>query len=137
MVLSRNKLYLLLFIACLAGYIWLFFVTSNTANKISADVCVIKHLTSVPCPSCGSTRSVVSLANGNFKEALIFNPLGYIVAAIMLVTPLWIILDLATRKKTLFDFYKKIEIQLKKPKIAIPFILLLIFNWIWNIAKEL
>lgn len=137
MVLSRNKLYLLLFIACLAGYIWLFFVTSNATNNISVEVCVIKHLTSVPCPSCGSTRSVISLSNGDFREALIFNPLGYLVAVIMVVTPIWIVLDLATKKKTLFDFYKKLEIQLKKPRIAIPLVLLLIFNWIWNIVKEL
>ena len=137
MVLSRNKLYLLLFIACLAGYIWLFFVTSKTTHNISVEVCVIKHLTSVPCPSCGSTRSVISLAKGNFREAFNFNPLGYIVASIMLVTPIWIAVDLATRKKTLFDFYKKIEIQLRKPKIAVTLILLVILNWIWNIAKEL
>ena len=38
---------------------------------------------------------------------------------------------------TLFDFYQKTESYLKKPKIAIPLILLLIINWIWNITKGL
>jgi len=138
MALNRNKLYSIIFIACVAGYIWLYYSVSNnyTENK-SFEVCIIKHTTNIPCPSCGSTRSVISLTKGNFIEALLINPLGYIVAIIMFLNPLWIVIDIATKKKTLFEFYKKIEINLKRPQFAIPFILLVIFNWIWNITKGL
>jgi len=138
MALNRNKLYSIMFIACVAGYIWLYYSVSNnyTENK-SFEVCIIKHTTNIPCPSCGSTRSVISLTKGNFIEALLINPLGYIVAIIMFLTPLWIVIDIATKKKTLFEFYKKTEINLKRPQYTIPFILLVIFNWIWNITKGL
>jgi hypothetical protein len=138
MTLDRNKLYLILFIACLAGYIWLYFsITKNITENNSAEVCLIKHVTNIPCPSCGSTRSVISLTKGDFIGALNINPIGYLVAIIMLIAPMWILVDTVKNAKTLFDFYQKIESYLKQPKIAIPLILLVIINWIWNITKGL
>ena len=138
MTLARNKLYSILFIACLAGYIWLYFsITKNITENKSVDVCLIKHVTNIPCPSCGSTRSVISLTKGDFIGALKFNPIGYLVAIIMLIAPIWIISDTIKRTKTLFNFYLKIETYLKRPKIAIPLILLVIINWILNITKGL
>lgn len=138
MTLDRNKLYSILFIACLAGYIWLYFsITKNITEKKSVEVCLIKHVTNIPCPSCGSTRSVISLTKGDFIGALNSNPIGYLVAIVMLIAPIWIITDTIKKTKTLFDFYIKIEIYLKRPKIAIPLILLVIINWIWNIIKVL
>lgn len=135
MALNRNKLYTILFIACVAGYIWLSFSFINGTGNKSFGLCFIKHTTNIPCPSCGSTRSVISLSHGNFSEAFMLNPLGYVVALIMLVCPLWIAIDIATKKKTLFEFYRKVEIKLRRPGYAIPLIMLLVFNWIWNIIK--
>jgi len=138
MTLDRNKLYSVLFIACLAGYVWLYFsVTKNITEKKLVEVCIIKHATNIPCPSCGSTRSVISLTKGDFIGALKFNPIGYLVALIMLIAPIWIIADTIKGTKTLFNFYIKTETYLKRPKIAITLILLVIINWIWNITKEI
>ena len=135
---SRSKLYTFLFIACIAGYIWLYYgFTANITELNSADVCLIKHVTNIPCPSCGSTRSVISILHGDFAKSFLINPLGFIIALIMIITPLWILLDLATKRKTLFDFYQKIERILKKPQYSIPLILLIVINWIWNITKGL
>jgi len=125
-----------MFISCLSGYIWLYFglTSSNFENK-SVGVCIIKHATNIPCPTCGTTRSVILLMKGNFIEALQINPLGYIIAIIMFVSPLWIAIDIATKNKTFFKFYQKLEIKIKKPHYAISLIMLMIFNWIWNITK--
>ncbi|WP_442794840.1 DUF2752 domain-containing protein [Pelobium manganitolerans] len=136
MPLNRNKLYSILLIACAAGYIWICYsLTSDVTENKSLNVCFIKHLTNIPCPSCGSTRSIISLTKGNFVEAFDLNPIGYIVALIMLAAPIWIILDLISKNQSLFKFYQKIENHLKNPKYAIPLILLVIINWIWNIVK--
>ncbi|MGF1636390.1 MAG: DUF2752 domain-containing protein [Cyclobacteriaceae bacterium] len=97
----------------------------------------MKHATNIPCPSCGSTRSVVSLIHGEFIDALLINPLGYIVATIMLMMPIWILIDLVYKKETLYKLYQKMEVYLKKPQFAIPLIVLIIINWIWNITKGL
>jgi len=37
--------------------------------------CWFRQLTGLPCPTCGATRSLLSLVHGNFAEALIRNPL--------------------------------------------------------------
>jgi len=138
MTSPANKLYVILLIACMAGYFWLYLGISN--NRIGTEtctVCLIKHATKIPCPSCGSTRSVISLSQGNFLEAFNINPAGYIIAFIMLFAPLWISFDIITKRATLFKFYKTTEYYLKRPKFAIPLIFLVIINWVWNIAKDL
>ena len=138
MLLDRNKLYSILLIACVAGYIWLYYsITSNVTENKSVEVCLIKHATNIPCPSCGSTRSIISLTKGNFVEAFDLNPIGYLVAPIMLISPVWIISDVIFKKNSLFKCYQIIENHLKKPKYAIPLILLVIINWFWNITKGL
>jgi hypothetical protein len=138
MALSRNKLYSIMFIACFAGYIWLYFGLSHEQSKDKPlEVCLVKHFTNIPCPSCGSTRSVLSLIKGNFNEAFSINPMGFLIAFIMFLSPLWIIVDVSAKRNTLFTFYQKIETYLKKPQLAIPLVLIVIINWIWNITKGL
>ena len=138
MTLSSSKLYTILFIFCIAGYVWIYIgITTNLTEKKSVRVCLIKQITNIPCPSCGSTRSVISLVKGKFSDALQINPLGYVVVIIMILAPIWILMDIVIKKKTLFEFYKKMETYLKKLQFAIPLIVFVIINWIWNISKEL
>jgi hypothetical protein len=139
MPLSKNKLYWLLTIACLAGYIWLFIShqirAAGSSNAIG--VCLIKGLTNIPCPSCGATRSMLALVLGDFSGALYWNPIGIILFLIMVILPIWLAYDVVSRKETLLRFYHIIEITLKRRWVAIPAILLVLGNWIWNICKGL
>lgn len=138
MILNRGKLYSIMLIACIAGYIWTYCnIKLNLTDNKSVTFCVIKHATNIPCPSCGSTRSIIALINGKFAEAFYLNPIGYIVAIIMLIAPVWIFLDLVSLNDSLFNCYQKIEHQIKKAKYSVPLILIVIINWIWNIKKGL
>jgi len=138
MPISRDKLYSILIVACAAGYVWLFYgIMKLQSTNNAAEVCLMKRVTNIPCPSCGSTRAVLSLIHGDFLQSLYINPFGIIIALIMLITPIWILFDVTTKKKTLLNFYRQIEIVLRKPQIAIPLILFVLINWIWNITKEL
>jgi len=40
------------------------------------SLCLFYHLTGLPCPGCGLTRSFVFLGHGHFVEALHWHPLG-------------------------------------------------------------
>jgi len=40
------------------------------------SLCLFYHLTGLPCPGCGLSRSFVSLGHGHFVEALHWHPLG-------------------------------------------------------------
>jgi len=138
MTLNRGRLYTILFIACFAGYIWLYLNISETlTGQQSFNVCLIKQVTNIPCPSCGSTRSIISLSKGQLMEAFSINPLGIVVAIIMLFTPIWVIIDLLFKRKTLLNFYQQLESLLQQRKYAIPLGLLVILNWVWNIVKGL
>lgn len=136
--MSRNKLYVLLSTACIAGYIWLAInYRQQVAQSQAPGICIVKRLTGVPCPSCGTTRSVMAIAKGDLGEGIYWNPFGFLITGILIVSPLWIAGDLLSRKASLLKVYLKAEDLLKQKRIAIPLILMVILNWIWNIAKGL
>ena len=138
MPVSRNELYAIVMIACMIGYTWCFYnLLMFQQGKKAVDVCMMKLITSIPCPSCGSTRSVLSLMHGDFLQALYINPFGIIIAMIMTVAPIWILIDVTLQKKSFQIFFSQIEALLVKPRMAIPLILIVLLNWIWNITKHL
>jgi len=135
---TRNKLYLILSVACLAGYAWLYYHYTSTASaSAGVDVCFIKNATSIPCPSCGTTRALTALLQGQYLESLYINPLGALIALIMVVLPVWILADVVTRKNTLHTCYQLMERMVRKPQVALPLVALVAINWIWNITKGL
>jgi hypothetical protein len=136
MTINRNRLYTFLSLSCLAGYIWLFVTYRFFANSDNGViVCLFRRVTGIPCPSCGSTRSALAFFNGEFLSSLYWNPIGVILAIIMLVTPVWISIDLVLKKDSLFIFFRKTELVFQKKYVAIPAVVLIMANWIWNIIK--
>ena len=137
--MTKNKLYILILIACFLGYSWLLFLKLEPVKNSGLDltVCVFKRVTNLPCPSCGTTRAVSYLFKGEIVKSLFLNPFGIIVAVIMIVSPGWIIWDAITKKQSFYNFYIKTEKLIRKKEIAIPLIVLVILNWIWNIYKHL
>lgn len=137
MILERNRLYSILGITSLAGYVWLYYNLYLQNTKIASEsFCMIKRITNIPCPSCGSTRSVSSLLHGDFAGAIYWNPLGLVVLAIMIFLPIWLAVDLILKKDSLLQSYKSTEKILRKKTVAIPMTILVIINWIWNIYKN-
>lgn len=136
--MTRNRLYLTLLILLLAGYSWLIFSIYHTYSVYSESVelCIFKVITGVPCPSCGSTRSVVSFFKGDVYEAIMYNPIGIILAVLIVFTPFWLLYDIIFKRDSLLNFYNKFEIFITGKKIMIIAITLVIANWIWNIFKE-
>jgi len=136
--ISPKKLYQFLLIACFAGYSWLLYSLFNQqADSSTIEVCLIKRATNVPCPSCGTTRSVLSLINGDPLQSLYTNPFGILIAGFMLIIPIWILIDYVKNEKTLLNYYTRTINLLNKLFIAIPMMILVLLNWIWNITKGL
>ena len=136
---TRYRLYFFLAVSCLAGYSWIFlnFFISSSHLKAKFNVCLFKRVTTIPCPSCGTTRSVLSLINLDFPTAFYMNPLGFIILPALLIFPFWLTFDILNRSQSLFSFYQKFETVFKKKIIAIPAILIVLIIWISNIFKDL
>ena len=139
MHLFQNKLYRILSIACLAGYIWLYFNLSNYYSKTTSQigVCLFKRVTSIPCPSCGTTRSIASILQGNLLQAFYWNPFGFLLLAVLIITPIWLVIDAINKEDSLLKFYGFTEKKIQQKLVAIPAIALVLINWYWNIHKGL
>jgi hypothetical protein len=138
MPLTRNRFNLYLSLACLAGYFWLALISRLPPEEIGKqyDVCLIHHFLGMPCPSCGSTRSVISLLHGDLPGALYWNPFGFLIFSILIISPIWIAYDLFLKKDSFFRFYRLTERTLSRKWVAIPAIILVLINWIWNFYKN-
>ena len=134
--MSRKKLYLLILFLAIAGYSWVFlnhYLLSS--NKHLINVCLFRNITGIPCPSCGTTHSVLSITKGDFRTAIQENLLGFPVTLMMLVFPVWILIDLILKKEGFYRFFLWTEILLRKKWIAWSGVILILANWGWNIIK--
>lgn len=137
MASNRNKLYLFLMLVSLAGYFWILFNLKATKHEIPGmNVCLFKHLTSIPCPSCGTTRSVMFLLQARFSEAFFSNPLGFLMLPFLVLIPPWIALDWLRHQSSLYGLYHKAELIVQKKAIVWLLVILILINWIWNIVKN-
>jgi hypothetical protein len=136
--MSKKRLYILVLCLSMAGYSWISWnVDEVRTNDTLAGSCLFRSVTGIPCPSCGTTHSVVSILHGEFRAAIKENPLGFLVALMLSIFPCWIAVDLFSGGRSFFDFYLKTEIFLRKKWVAYPAIILLLINWFLNIHKSL
>jgi len=135
---GSRRLYWVLLIFGLLGYLWLAWsILRIESEQELATVCLFKSVYGFPCPACGTTRSILHLYAGDFLGSLVINPLGLLAMAALLIVPFWALWDLIMGKRGLFRFYREAEVWIRKPLLGIPFILLVLVNWIWGIAKGL
>ncbi len=133
--MTKNRLYTLVLAGAALGYGWVAW-NDQAAQATLPDVCLFRRVTGIPCPACGSTHAVVQLFHLHFGDALWWNPLGYVIAAAMIIFPVWILTDLLRGSQSFFVRYQKAEMQIRQPKLAIPLVLLVLTEWIWNLLKN-
>jgi len=121
----------------MAGYAWLFWNYKHAATlDTNLQVCLFHRITGVPCPSCGNTHALVYLMQGNIHKAIVTNPLSLVLAAMLLVIPAWIVVDILRKKNNFFAFYHKTEAFLKKRWVAIPSVAFVLLIWIFKIKNQ-
>ena len=131
---ARGRLYPLLLLLSACGYVWLF-VSNDGSRGVGWSGCLTKSLFHIPCPSCGTTRAVRAAFHGEWMDSLYYNPLGILVAALMVIVPIWIIADFLTGSASFLRAYHYIEKKLRKRPYALTGILIILINWIWNLVK--
>lgn len=114
--------------------LWNFMAQSNGGSSLL--LCPIKHITGIPCPSCGSTRSLLMVLQGQVDEALMINPIGIGLAFGLILSPFLLVSEFSTpaNQATLSD---RIEAFFRKKLVYVPALIFIVLNWIWNIQKGL
>jgi len=134
MISQKDRTYFLLTGLFILGYCWLALAMFRGVDS-KFTVCPIKNISGYPCPSCGSTRSVLMLMEGNLTSAINANPFGIIIFLVLMIGPIWLIFDYGFKKESLWKFYQDAEAFIRKKRVAIFLIVLVLANWIWNLNK--
>ena len=137
-MLNKARLYGLVLTLAAASYGLLAYLYHFGNNRISAQVCPINRVTGVPCPSCGTARSIIQITEGDFYGSMMTNPLGFLAVFLLIALPAWVVVDLVRRRDSLYHSYIKSESWLLRHKwIAFLLGVLILANWVWNITKGL
>ena len=133
----KKRIYRTLILLSLAGYGWVGWnIVEGSAHQSAPSVCLFKEITGLPCPSCGTTRSVLLLFHGEVLAALMTNPFGLLIAIGLAVIPLWIIIDLIRKKESFYRRYVWAEkLFIESRWVTASAVMIVVLNWIWNIAK--
>jgi Flp pilus assembly pilin Flp len=96
-----------------------------------APDCVFKGLTGVPCPTCGSTRSLVHLSHGDILKALSMDPL---VTIALIGAVLYFVISLLT---VAFDLPRITCLLTDKERdiARVTVVLLLVAQWAYLTAR--
>jgi hypothetical protein len=129
MLKSFRIKYAILSIAIITAYVLLITTTVFTGHSW----CIIKSITGIPCPSCGSTRATILLFDGKFSESLMMNPFGILTNILIFASVGWMFRDIIRNRETFFPFLRKRWDY----RIVITIIIIVLLNWIWNISKGL
>ncbi|BDI16684.1 hypothetical protein ANSO36C_24860 [Nostoc cf. commune SO-36] len=80
--------------------------------RIGFLVCPIRHLTGIPCPTCGMTRSFIAIAQGDLVQAVAENLFGPVLFASFVIVAIHIALELLTKRR-ITAFYSHLVKQRK------------------------
>lgn len=136
--MSIKQFYIGIIAMLVLSYSWIgfsFYILKPNPNSIS--LCLFKHTTHLPCPSCGITRSFWALLHGHVYDAILINPLSLVALFLLLFCSTTIIYDGITQKNKLWTCFQYINTSFKQKKVYIPATIIMLANWFWNIQKNL
>ena len=90
----------------------------NPSRPLPIDLCLLKRMTGLPCPTCGLTRAVCSALQGDWAASLGFHPAGILVVVSVLGWVTWMSLE-AWRGQMLWLSGRKTLAKLAGAAIAV------------------
>jgi hypothetical protein len=135
---TQPRIYWYTLLGLAVVYGWLSLQFSTWGQERHLQVCLVKKITGLPCPSCGTTRGVIALLHGQVQTALWLNPLSTVALLAITGATLLLLADtLQPGRNRLGQAWNRIETTLRRPPVMIAFALLIAGNWIWNMIKAL
>lgn len=90
----------------------------NPSRPLPIDLCLLKGLTGLSCPTCGLTRAVCHALQGDWAASLGFHPAGILVVVSLAGWVTWMSLEV-WRGQTLWETRRKALARLAGAGIAL------------------
>ncbi|MEI6884649.1 MAG: DUF2752 domain-containing protein [Bacteroidota bacterium] len=134
--MRRKQLYFLALILGFAGQVWIVY----SYNKLQKgeepfNTCIFKRVTTIPCPSCGTVHSIVSILHGDLRKAFTENPLGFFGILLVAVVPYWILADMALGRESFYNFFVRAEKLLKIRWVLFNILALIFVIWMIKLGN--
>lgn len=95
--------------------------------------CLFKSLTGLPCPGCGTVRSLHLLLHGDVVGSVQTNPLGLLLSLFFIASAVLVLRDIRHNDDLLY----RLMHYRWRPTALVVVVLLTLANWLWNINKGL
>jgi hypothetical protein len=134
---QQRKFYLFITAGTSVVWLWIFY-TLYAGMAQGFSPCIFRGITGISCPSCGITRGIVALLQGNISAPAHYNMLAYIAMPVLVIAPLWLIVDSISAKASMYTTYTHaLHISKQRPAILISFFALIAANWIWTLYNNI
>ncbi|MCU0376090.1 MAG: DUF2752 domain-containing protein [Chitinophagaceae bacterium] len=129
---AHLRVYGAIWLVAIAGFCWLLL-----QPKAPVNTCIFKQATGLPCPACGSTRSVQAMLHGHWPQVFSHNPLGIVTFIMVVAGVIWSAADVFRGSQSLYLKTRQWQATIRRPIVAWPLVILLLANWVWSIFKHL
>ncbi len=133
--MTLRGFYTLAAAGCLCGWLWTVGSVAYAGQGVWKG-CLFKMLLHVPCPSCGATRAVMAVFRGDVTGAFCLNPLGLLLAAVLMLLPVWLLADLLRCRATLYRLFLRMDTLLQHRRAFVVFACAVLVNWVWIVFHQ-
>jgi hypothetical protein len=113
-------------------------MASRLGFSVSLWPCPLRHFTGIPCPTCGMTRSLLALAQGDWSASLSYHLFGVVlVGGLALMTLHWLLE--VTQRQRIQTFYTRL-CRRRDVQITAAALLMVYYGtrlWFWAQSGEL
>ncbi len=109
------------------GWLALVGIYETIKSPSAPGLCILREITGVPCPACGSTRAFFAASHGRIAEAFLLNPLLVAAAA---GGGAWLVLRLGFGRTLTLDLSTRARRALWSAAAVV-----LALNWAYVIAR--
>ncbi len=125
---TKGELNLPLIYAAIGGFFGLYYYVLHLLNSVPELTCPFKQFLGIPCLTCGTTRSFLSLTELHILDAFLYNPLMFLLGLTFIAWVIYGIISMTKNKKL------KLTLSPKESKtIRWSIITAVIINWTYLI----
>ncbi len=120
-----QRIWLLAVVLVIFGIVFRDFLLTQTS------LCLFKSIAGIECPSCGSTRAVLTFYSGDILLSLRYNLLGFLFAVLLLAVPLLLLVEKVFKRVLLYSLYVWLSIKFKRRRFLWFAVVLIVIYWIY------